>query len=121
MKLLGCASVGAIALVVMLGGGASGQSQGDASDEQALPSMPTSEPATEPMGTNPRWEAHTLYAADPGAVPYDRLDAADKAIVDRLNAEAEEHGAVLAVYAASAQQEFERGMTKLAQLRLGLE
>lgn len=121
VKLLGCASVGAVALVLLLSTGALGQSQGGSEGEQELPSMPTSEPATEPLGNNPRWEAHTPYESGPGAIAYEQLSATDKAIADRINAEAEERGAVLSVYAASAQQEFERGMTRLAQARLGLE
>lgn len=121
VKLLGCASVGAVALVLLLSTGARGQSRGDSDGEQELPSMPTTEPATEPMGTNPRWEAHTPYETGPGAIPYEQLSAADKAIADRLNAEADERGAVLSIYAASAQQNFAKGMTRLAQLRLGLD
>lgn len=114
---LGGASVAALGLALLLNNTVSGQAQ--SGDE--LPSMPTSEPATEPMGTGTRWEANTPYASGPGAIDYDQLAAADKAIADKINAEADERGAVLSIYAASAQQDFERGMTKLAQLRLGLE
>lgn len=120
-KLLGGATVAALGLVLLLSSTVSGQAQGDGDGSDELPSMPTSEPATEPMGNGPRWEANAPYASGPGATDYDHLPPADKAIADKINTEAEERGAVLSIYAASAQQDFEKGITKLAQLRLGLE
>lgn len=56
-----------------------------------------------------------------GCASADALALVLLAIADKLNAEADERGAVLSIYAASAQQDFAKGMTRLAQLRLGLD
>jgi len=120
VKLLGCASAGSVALVLLLSSSVRGQSEMD-SEGHDLPSMPTSEPATEPLGSAHRWEANAPYEHGPGATDYDHLAAADKAIADEIKGEANERGAVLAVYAASAQQDFDKQTTELAQHRLGLE
>jgi len=83
--------------------------------------MPVPEPADEPLGTKSQSQVNQPYASGPGVIEYAHMSSKEKAIADRINAASDERSAVLSVYAISAQEDFERGMTKLAQLRLGLE
>jgi len=91
--------------------------------ESTSPGMPTSEPASAPLGTTPRWLPFTSYDSGPqeGTWSYDALSATERAAVDGLDPDGAHGPGVQAIYAAAAEEQFERSAGALAQFRLGLE
>lgn len=91
--------------------------------EITSPGMPTSEPASVPLGATPRWLPFTPYDSGPPSATwsYDVLSATEKAVVDGLNPDGAHGSGVQAIYAAAAEEQFERSAGALAQFRLGLE
>ena len=84
--------------------------------------MPTSGPATEPLGPNPPRDPFTPY--DPGPLdavwPYEALSLAEKELIDRGKDTASWRG-VHDVYAGALNENFAQAVARMAQTRLGLD
>ena len=98
-------------------------SRSDVLDEQAASAgMPTSGPATEPLGPNPPRDPFTPY--DPGPLdavwPYEALSLAEKELIDRGKDTASWRG-VHDVYAGALNENFAQAVARMAQTRLGLD
>lgn len=110
-----------IAVLGLLSAATTSRSDTPAGSDGTASGMPTSMPATEPLGPNPPKDPFAPFEADPGAVPYEALPLAERDVVDRARAQAAQLDAVGAVYAAASAEEYQRGLAAMAQASLGLE
>lgn len=114
---------GVAMIAVLVVAAATSRSESEpAADDTDAPGMATSEPATEPLGSEPRKEPFAPHESGPpeGVIRYDQLGPEDKAVADRLASQDAERQQVLDVYARGANEQFEQGVAMMAQQRLGL-
>lgn len=111
----------AVSFCVLFVGVATSRSDAPSPTGPAPAGMPSSEPATEPLGPNPPRDPLTTYDVGPASAvwQYDDLAPAEQAIVDKA-ANDTEWQTVNAVYTAAAAEQFERARTAMAEHRLGL-